>query len=79
VSFGKICSSNTNDLDSEFVLGGSDTSVIVDVLFEVVVWVHVNFLPVNNLIVDSMDNFVKKDTVIEISKEIINVDTFDVE
>lgn len=54
-------------------------SVIVDISIEITLWSFVDFLPVNNFIVDFMHDLGEDESIVALFKDIINVDIFNFE
>lgn len=76
VSLGQISTTNSNELQLEF-LGSLDGGVVINILTEIVLWRLVNLLPLNDRVINFIDNLVHQETVFHILIEIVYVDVFD--
>jgi hypothetical protein len=69
---------DSDDLDAH-LLGGIDSGSIVDVTAEIILRGHVDLLPVDNLVVNSVADLCEENTISAFFEQILNVDTLDTE
>lgn len=74
LTLGEIDTSYRDELKTH-LLGGVNSLTIVDVPLEVIVRLHVDLLPVNNLVVQLVDDLAQNDTIIALIEQVVDVDT----